>query len=103
MDYVGEIHIRQLIKDKYITKSVKEVVIDSIEELIIESIVDDMIEKLSKELAYPLATHIYEIVQQEVEGKELDQALDNHVTRGILDIVLEQISILMDEKIVQKK
>lgn len=37
-----------MIKDKFINKAVKEVVIDSIEEIIIESMVDDMCEKLTK-------------------------------------------------------
>lgn len=51
-----------MIKDKFVSKAVKETVIDSIEEIIIESIVDDMSFRLTKELARPLCTHLYEQV-----------------------------------------
>ncbi len=40
----------------------KDVATDAIEEVIIEEMVDDMILKLTKELAFPLATHIYDQV-----------------------------------------
>jgi len=59
-EYLEDIHLNQLIKDKFITKSIKESVIDSLEEIVIEDFIDDMFFRLSKELAQPLATHMYE-------------------------------------------
>ncbi|KRX06700.1 hypothetical protein PPERSA_09102 [Pseudocohnilembus persalinus] len=96
-DYLSEIHLRQLIKDRFINKQVKEVVIDAIEEIIIEKMVDDMADKLTKELSQPLASRMYETVQQEVEAVELDKALDSYIYRQILDVVLENIGVQMDE------
>jgi len=37
-----------------------QVIYSTINEVVIESLLEDMIDKLTKELAYPLATHIYE-------------------------------------------
>ena len=50
-EYLEDIHLNQLIKDKFITKSIKESVIDSLEEIVIEDFIDDMFFRLSKELA----------------------------------------------------
>jgi hypothetical protein len=46
-EYLSEIHLRQLVRDRFVTRAVKEVVVDAIEEVIIESMVEDMGAKLA--------------------------------------------------------
>lgn len=55
VEYVEDIHIRNLIREKYVTKAVKEVVLDAIHEIALEDLLDDLILANTKQLALPLA------------------------------------------------
>lgn len=60
VEYIEDIHIRNLIREKYVTKAVKEVVLDAIHEIALEDLLDDMIVKNTKQLALPLAQHMFD-------------------------------------------
>lgn len=61
LDYLEEIHINKLIKEKYFKKAIEEVAMDSIEEVIVETIFDEMQDKLTKELVNPLAANMFQL------------------------------------------
>ena len=62
-EYMEDIHIRNLIREKFMTKAVKEVVVDAIQEIAIEELFEDMILRNTKQLALPLAQHMFDLVQ----------------------------------------
>jgi hypothetical protein len=47
-EYMEDIHIRNLIREKFMTKAVKEVVVDAIQEIAIEELFEDMILRNTK-------------------------------------------------------
>ncbi|KAL4449571.1 hypothetical protein ABPG74_007394 [Tetrahymena malaccensis] len=96
-EYMEDIHIRNLISSKYVTRAVKEVVVDAIQEIAIEDLVDELILKNTQQLALPLAQHMYDLVQQEMEGVQLEKAIDNYILRGMIDIILEQANVIIDD------
>ncbi|KAL4495566.1 hypothetical protein ABPG72_020307 [Tetrahymena utriculariae] len=96
-EYMEDIHVRNLISSKYVTGAVKEVVVDAIQEIAIEDLVDELILKNTQQLALPLAQHMYDLVQQEMEGVQLEKALDNYILRGMIDIILEQANVIIDD------
>ncbi len=57
-----------------------------------------MLFRLISELASPLAIHLLDEFQIEYEGQELEKGMDNYINRGILEVLLEQLGIMIKER-----
>ncbi len=97
-EYILETHITRLIKSKYLFKMLHYALREALDEIIIEDFVDGVIEGLIKEVATPTAVHILEGVQSEYEGLELQKATQNYRDRCVIEILIEQLIYLLDER-----
>lgn len=98
-EYILESHFHSLVKNKLLVNPVIETINEAIDEIIIEDYLDKMILGLASELANPLAVHLLDEFQAEHEAEELNKAMDNYVERGIIEVLLEQLGIMINDRV----
>lgn len=98
-EYIIESHFNLLVKNKFIRTPVIETINEAIDEIIIEDYIEKMIIGLSSELANPLAVHLLDEFQAEHEAEELNKAMDNYNDRGIIEVLMEQLGIMINNRV----
>ena len=76
-----------------------ETINEAIDEIILEDYIDKMITGLASELANPLAVHLLDEFQAEHEAEELDKAMDNYNDRGVIEVLMEQLGLMIDNRV----
>ena len=98
-EYIIESHFNSLVKNKFIQKPIMETINEAIDEIILEDYIDKMIVGLSSELANPLAVHLLDEFQAEHEVEELNKAMDNYNDRGIIEVLMEQLGLMINNRV----
>ena len=98
-EYIIESHFNQIVKNKFLQKPIIETINEAIDEIILEDYIDKMVVSLASELANPLAVHLLDEFQAEHEAEELNKALDNYTERGIIEVLMEQLGLLINNRV----
>jgi len=98
-EYIIESHFNALVKNRFIQKPIIETINEAMDEIILEDYIDKMIMTLSSELANPLAVHLLDEFQAEHESEELNKAMDNYTERGIIEVLMEQLGLMINNRV----
>lgn len=98
-EYIMESHFNSLVKSRFLQKPIIETINEALDEIILEDYIEKMVTGLSSELANPLAVHLLDEFQAENEAEELNKAMDNYTERGIIEVLMEQLGLMINKRV----
>jgi len=70
-----------------------------LDEIACQRVIDEQLERISIEISYGMSKYAYNRIQLRLEEEELNNALDNFISRGVMGEVLDKIKGKIDEDI----